>query len=110
MNSRVSEGRAYPNPTSGWSVTAIAPATRRRAFGGVLHEAPAEASLDAEIALRNRVLERRRGLENLAVLHVEAQRAAHATVGADRVGRRLTRFVPRAVGAHVEFLLGHQRA
>ena len=68
-----------------------------------LDEPPAEAALDAEIAQRDVVVERRRGLHDLRHPARGAQRAADAAVRADRVGRRLPRLVPLAAHAQVEF-------
>src|SRR5206468_8398876 len=44
------------------------------------------------------------------VLDVERERAAHAAVGADRVGRALLGLVPRARRAHVVLALEHEGA
>src|ERR1043166_1280974 len=91
-NGRDATGAAYPKPTRGSSVTAIAPRA---------DEAPTESPLDAEIPLRDRVLERRGRLEDLIVLHVEPQRATDAAVRANGVGLGLSRLVPCAVGTHI---------
>src|SRR6185436_17438048 len=75
-----------------------------------LHEAPAEAPLDAEIAARNVVVEGRRGLDDLAVLHVERQGAADAAVRTNGVRRRLRGWLPAATGSKVVLAARHQRA
>src|SRR6516225_3132422 len=77
------------------------PARTRRSRGSVAalvrrrrDEAPAKPAFDAEVAGRDGVVERRGRLDDLAVLHVQRQRAADAAVRTDRIRRRLTRFVP----------------
>src|SRR4051812_45244037 len=109
VNSRRTEASVYPSPTSGWSVTAIpAHGLGGNRLAAVLHEAPPEAPLDEEIALRDRVLERRQGLHDLLILHVQPERATDAAVGTDGVRRGLPRFVVRAARSHVELALRHE--
>lgn len=72
-----------------------------------LHILPAETSLDAEIAVRDAVIKRRRDSNDLAILLVDREIAAHAAVRADGVRLSLTAFVPGAGLAHVEFALEH---
>src|SRR6187401_1353133 len=73
-------------------------------------EAPAKPALDAQIALGDGVVERRGRLHDLAVLDVQRQRAADTAIRTDRVGRRLARFVPRALAPQVELPARHERA
>src|SRR5690348_8410368 len=70
----------------------------------------AEAALDAEVAAGDVVVERGCHLDDLVVLHVQRQVEADAEVGADRVGLRLLRLVPRAGVAVVALALEHERA
>jgi len=72
-----------------------------------LHILPAETSLDAEIAVRDAVIKRRRDSNDLAILLVDREIAAHAAVRADGVRLSLTPFVPGAGLAHVEFAFEH---
>src|SRR5689334_2076481 len=60
---------------------------RARIHVHVLHESPAEAALDAEVALGDRILERRCGLHDLTVRDMEPQGATDAAIWTDRVGR-----------------------
>ena len=53
---------------------------------------------------------RRGDLDDLVLLDVERQRAAHAAIRADRVGQRLRRLVPGAGRAHLVLAPEHQRA
>src|SRR6185437_11755882 len=82
----------------------------RLARVAILHEPPAEPPLDAEVALGDRILERRRRLHDLVAVDVQRQRAAHAAVWTDRVGRRHSRLVPGPNDSAIEFRLCHQRA
>src|SRR5262245_29759162 len=71
---------------------------------------PAEAALDAEVALRDSGVERRGHLDDRVVLHVQGERAADAAVGADRGRLRLAALVPLAGAAQVELRLENERA
>src|SRR5260370_10628948 len=75
-----------------------------------VHELPAEAALDAEVAAGHVVIGGRGDLDDALVLHVHGQGAADAAVRADGVGRGLARFVPGAGLAQVVLALEHQRA
>src|SRR5258705_4990752 len=75
-----------------------------------MHKPPAEPALDAQVAERERILQRRRRLENLLVLDVETQRAADTAVRTDGVDGRLFPFVPLAGRARVELAFCHERA
>src|SRR5690348_4225505 len=70
----------------------------------------AEAALDAEVPARDVVVAGRGDLDDLVVLDVQGEGAAHAAVRADRVGGRLARLVP--VPGFAQRVLGgeHQRA
>ena len=83
---------------------------RRQSAAVVLHELEAEAALDAEVAARDRMVERRRDLDDLVVLLVQDQVAADAAVRADRLRLRLALLVPGALLAPVELALEHERA
>ena len=52
----------------------------------LVHVFEAEAALDAQVAARHVVVDRRHDLEDLLILDVHRQRAADAAVRADRVG------------------------
>src|SRR5690349_357531 len=84
--------------------------SERLIVGGRRDETPAEAALDTEISRGDRVVERRRGLHDLAVLDVQRERAADAAIRADRVGPGLPRFVPRSCRTQIELAARHQRA
>src|SRR5438552_2020243 len=77
--------------------------------GSLFDEPPAEAALDAELAVRDLMVERRRHLDDPVVLGVQRDGAANAAVPTDRVGLVLARFVPLAGGAHVELAPADQR-
>ncbi len=62
------------------------------------------------MAVRDGVIQRRTHAHNFAILRVNGERAAHAAVGADRIGVNLLRFFPGSRFAHVEFAFEHQRA
>src|SRR5215213_9535755 len=83
---------------------------RRQLPAVVLDELEAEAALDAEVAVRDRVVERRRDLDDRVVLLVQHEVAAHAAVRADRLRLRLALGLPPALVAHVELALEAQRA
>src|SRR4029077_10394903 len=74
-----------------------------------LHKLPAEAPLDAEIAMGDRVVQGRRDLHDFAVLLVHGQIATHAAIRTDRGCLLLPRLVPRAGLAHIVFTPEHQR-
>src|SRR4051794_24143985 len=76
----------------------------------VLDELEPEAALDAEVAAGDRVVQRRRDLDDLVVLLVQLEVAAHPAVRADGGRRRLLALVPAAVLAAVVLALEHQRA
>src|SRR5437867_11582226 len=76
----------------------------------VLHKPPPEPPLDAQVPARDVVVQRRRDLHDLVVLHAELEGATDSAVGADGVGLGLLRLVPGAGAAHVVFALEHQRA
>ena len=59
-----------------------------------VHELETEPPLDAQMAVRDLDIERRGDLHDPIVLNVERERAADATIRADRVGLRLPRLVP----------------
>src|SRR5512145_513765 len=80
------------------------------AVGRRLDEREAEAALDAEVPAGHRDVGRRGHLHDPIVLHVEREGAAHAAVGADRIGRSLLRLVPRAGRTHVVLALEHESA
>src|SRR5579864_519808 len=75
-----------------------------------LHELPAETPFDAKIAVSHVVVSRRGHANDLAVLLVHSEGAAHAAIRTDGVSLGLTVFVPCAGLAHVIFTLEHQRA
>src|SRR5690606_25199367 len=75
-----------------------------------LDEAPAESSLDAEVAARDGMVERRGDAYDLAVLDVQVERTADAAVGADGAGDLLARFVPRARRAELVLRAEHEGA
>ena len=52
-----------------------------------VHELEAEASLDAKVAVGDLDIKRRGDLDDSVVLDVKRERAAHAAIGADGVGR-----------------------
>src|SRR5258707_15345635 len=79
----------------------------RRGFN--LNKLPAEAPFDAEISVRHTVVKRRSHANNLVVLGMHREIAAHAAVGADGVSLRLPRLVPGVRLAHVIFTFEHQR-
>src|SRR6266404_575946 len=78
----------------------------RRGF----NKLPAETAFDAEISVRHAVVKRRSHANNLVVLGMHREIAAHAAVGADGVSLRLPQLVPRALLAHVILALEHQSA
>ena len=61
-----------------------------------VYELETEPPLDAQVAVGDLDIQRRGDLHDPVVLNVERERAAHAAIGADRVGLRLPRFVPLA--------------
>src|SRR5690349_21846738 len=67
---------------------------RSRSAG--VHELPAEAALDAEVAASDVVVHRGRGFDDSVVLDVQLQVAAYAAVGADGLGNGLAALVPGA--------------
>src|SRR5256885_17081485 len=76
----------------------------------VLHELPPEPALHAQIADRDRIVERRRRFHYHIVLYMQRQRASDTAVRTNRVGLRLPGFVPRAGAEHVVLRFRHQRA
>src|SRR5688572_3656527 len=56
------------------------------------------------------VIDRRGDLDDLLVLHVDGELAAHSAIGADGVRGGLAGLVPGAGLAHVVLALEHQRA
>ncbi len=76
----------------------------------VLDELEPEAALDAEVAARDRVVERRGDLDDLVVLLVQLEVAPDAAVRADGGRLGLLALVPAAVLAAVVLALEHQRA
>src|SRR5262245_2193 len=89
---RWDDGSAYPSRLRKRSVP---PIRLRLGIVAILHEAPAEAALDTEVALGDRVLERRRRLHDLTFVDVQGEGATHATERTDRIGLRHARLVPR---------------
>src|SRR3954471_5800617 len=75
-----------------------------------VHPLPPEPPLDAEVAVGDVVVQGGGDLDDLLVLHVDGERAAHSTVGADGVGGGLAGFVPGFGLAEVELALEHQGA
>src|SRR4051794_27711180 len=71
---------------------------------------PSEATLDAEVAARHRMIERRGHLDDLVVLHVQAQGAPDAAIPADGIDLRLPRLVPGARLPMVVLPLEHEGA
>src|SRR6478735_3769880 len=69
-----------------------------------------EPALHAQVAVRDRMVERRRHLDDIVVLHVQLEAASDAAVRADRLGDRLGGLVPRARLAQVVLALEHERA
>src|SRR6185503_10699664 len=69
-----------------------------------------EPALDAQVAVRDPVVERRGHLHDRVVLNVQLQAAPDAAVGADRLGHRLGGLVPAAGLAQVVLALEHERA
>src|SRR5580765_875974 len=78
--------------------------------GRSLHETPAKSTLDAKVPVGDFVVQRRGGLDDLAILHVQRQRAANATIRADRIARGLFRFAPVAALPQLVLAAGHQCA
>ena len=68
-----------------------------------------EATLDAKVAVRYRVVARRGDLDDCVVLHVQGERTSDPAIRANRIRLSLFRFVPCAVLAHVVFTCKHQR-
>src|SRR5437762_13313770 len=75
-----------------------------------LGELPPEAAFNAEIPLRNGMVKRRRHFQDLPLLRVYCQFAAHPAIRTDRVGLGLLSLIPRPRGSHVVLGLEHQRA
>src|SRR3982074_828056 len=73
-----------------------------------LGELPAEAPLNAETSMSDRVIERRGHADDLAVLGMNREITAHATVRTNRIRASLLGFVPGAGLPHVVFALEHQ--
>src|SRR5690606_13460603 len=67
-----------------------------------LHVLEAEAALDAQVAVGDRVVVRGGHLDDLVLLDVQRHVAPHPAVGAHGGRLRLLRLVPGALGAHVE--------
>src|SRR5947199_446487 len=84
------------NPFPGWS-SLLPP----------VHPLPPEATLDAQVAVGDIVVERRGDLDDLLVLDVDGEGAADAAVGAEGVGGGLGGLVPGACLSHVELALEH---
>src|SRR5262245_29904078 len=121
IDNRLSPGPAGRSvPVRGGTIRSSGPLLRRvqsrpavlpaRPGTAVLHELPPEPPLDAQVAARHVVIERRSDLHDRVVLDAKLQRAADAAVGADGVGLGLLRLVPGAGTAHVVLGLEHQRA
>src|SRR5581483_1782749 len=75
-----------------------------------LGELVAEPPLDAQVSVRDVVVERRGDLHDLVVLDMELHVTADAAVRADRLHDALPRLVPGSLRAHVVLALEHQRA
>ena len=74
-----------------------------------LHKLPAETPLDAKIPASHAVVKWRGHANDLAVLLLHGEVAAHTAVRTDGVRLGLTALVPCAGLAHVIFTLEHQR-
>src|SRR5581483_11688734 len=75
-----------------------------------LGELVAEPPLDAQVAARDVVIERRGDLHDLVVLNVQLHVTADAAVRADRLHHALPGLVPVALPPQVVLALEHQRA
>ena len=74
----------------------------------VLYVLKTETTLDAQVAVGYRVIAWRSDFDDLVVLYVQRERAANATIRADRVGLRLLLFLPCAGLAHVVLTRKHE--
>src|SRR5687768_14307339 len=117
MSSGVSP-RSFATSTIGRGFTLVAismsegtlSGTIRSSPSGVLHEAPPEPALDAQVAQSDAIVERRRGVDDLAVPYVKGKGAADAAIRTNRIGRRLARLVPVPALAQLVLAHRHQRA
>src|SRR5690349_23295751 len=98
-------------PARGWPASGgmLRAFQSRRSFFD-LHELPAEASLDAQVAVRHGMVQRRKDANDRAVLLMNRKIAADAAIRAYRIRVCLARFVPLARRAQIVFRLEHQRA
>ena len=69
----------------------------------------AEAPLDAQVTLSDRVIAWRCDLDDLVVLNVQGERTSNAAVRADGVGLCLLFFFPSASLTHVVLTCKHER-
>ena len=76
----------------------------------VLYRFKPEPPLDAQVAVGDFLIGRRRHFDNGVVLHMEGQRAAHAAVATYGIGFALFVFIPCPFLAHGVLRVEHQRA
>src|SRR5690242_16501719 len=98
VNDRSRTGSAYPRPKRGCSGVRAGGrgSCGDKSVAPVLNVAPPEATLDAQVAAGDGVIERRRHPHDFVVLDVELEGASDAAIRADGLGHVLATLVPGA--------------